>query len=268
MWESLRATENEEVGAMDIAERRVSTHDSPEDLLYEPQITALGESSHDEQLLIRQDVIPFTRTVDATSQYSSRVLDLTLSLGLIILLLPAMLAVSVAIWLFDRGPLIFAHSRVGRNGREFRCFKFRTMRLDAEETLSMLLARDSALRHEWERTQKLLEDPRVTPVGQFLRNTCLDELPQLFNVLLGDMALVGPRPIVKEELMRYGKYAEKYLSVRPGLTGLWQVTRSEDTSYRRRVATDALYVRERSFLLDCRILLATIPAVLFSRGAC
>lgn len=140
------------------------------------------------------------------------------------------------------------------------------MCIDADERLEALLSSDDALAREWTATQKLIYDPRVTPLGRFLRNTSLDELPQLFNVLRGEMSLVGPRPIVANEVRRYGRHALTYASVRPGLTGLWQVTRSEATTYRRRVATDVLYVRKRGVRFDLRIMLATIPAVLGGNG--
>lgn len=197
-----------------------------------------------------------------------RLLDIVGSAALLVFLLPVFVVITIAIWLTDRGPAIFAHERIGRDGKPFRCLKFRTMYSGAEERLAALLSDDDALRQEWSETQKLLEDPRVTPIGHFLRNTSLDELPQLFNVLVGEMALVGPRPIVASELSRYGRFAGHYMSVTPGLTGLWQVTRTADTSYRRRVAIDVYYVRHRSLGLDCRILVGTIPAVLGGEGAC
>jgi lipopolysaccharide/colanic/teichoic acid biosynthesis glycosyltransferase len=142
------------------------------------------------------------------------------------------------------------------------------MHSGAECDLSAILASCSDLEREWAQSQKLLQDPRVTPIGQFLRNTSIDELPQLFNVLRGEMSLVGPRPIVADELARYGRHASAYMKVKPGLTGLWQVTRNADTSYRRRVATDVVYVRNRSLALDLRIVFATVPAVLIGGGAC
>jgi lipopolysaccharide/colanic/teichoic acid biosynthesis glycosyltransferase len=142
------------------------------------------------------------------------------------------------------------------------------MYVGAEQRLAELLAGDPELCKQWAEDHKLERDPRVTRLGQFLRNSSLDELPQLFNVLNGDMSLVGPRPIVEAELARYGRFAAFYLSVKPGLTGLWQVTGRNHTSYRRRVATDVAYVRSKSIMLDCRILLATIPAVLTGKGSC
>ena len=198
----------------------------------------------------------------AAGELASRTKDIVLGTALLVLLLPAMVLIYLALRLTEPGPALFAHRRVGRGGKEFSCFKFRTMCVDADLHLSRLLIEDEEALREWTTKQKLTSDPRVTRLGQFLRATSLDELPQLFNVLRGDMALVGPRPIVADELLRYGRFAADYCRVRPGLTGLWQVTRTVHTSYRRRVATDVYYVRNRSFGYDWRIMVATIPAVL------
>jgi exopolysaccharide production protein ExoY len=167
----------------------------------------------------------------------------------------------------DGGPVVFAHRRIGRDGRHFRCLKFRSMAVDAEERLAELLARDPQARDEWERDHKLRNDPRVTKLGAFLRKSSLDELPQLVNVLKGEMSLVGPRPIVDAEAPKYGRRFRHYCAVKPGITGLWQVSGRNDTSYRARVAMDCVYAARRNALLDARIMLATIPAVLLSRGS-
>jgi exopolysaccharide production protein ExoY len=187
---------------------------------------------------------------------------------LLVLFGPLMLLIAVNVVLGDGGPVVFAHWRVGRHGRLFRCFKFRTMRRDADRLLGELLQRDPAAREEWERDQKLRNDPRVPPVGRFLRMTSLDELPQLFNVLRGEMHLVGPRPVVVQEIARYGRHKSHYLSVKPGMTGLWQVSGRNNLSYAQRVALDVRYVEERSVGMDLKILLRTV-VVLFTRdGAC
>ena len=187
-----------------------------------------------------------------------------ITLGLIFL--PVIVAVAVMLrW--ERGPILFSHRRVGHDGRSFQCLKFRSMVPDANRVLRDLLERHPELRAEWLRDHKLREDPRVTAVGRFLRRTSLDELPQLWNVIAGDMSLVGPRPVVCEELMRYGRCASMYLSTRPGLTGLWQVTGRNDTDYRRRVAQDVYYVRRQSLRLDLYILLKTVQVVLGRYGA-
>lgn len=197
---------------------------------------------------------------------ASRVLDIIIAAALLVILLPVLVSIAIFLKLAERGPVFFAHRRVGMYGKSFNCLKFRTMCVDADQRLVRVLAKDDALLREWVSTQKLHCDPRVTRFGQILRNTSLDELPQLINVLRGEMSLVGPRPIVEDEMLRYGRYAALYISVRPGLTGLWQVTRNARTSYRRRVATDVLYVQSRTLMFDAKILLATIPAVLVGNG--
>ena len=191
-----------------------------------------------------------------------------LAAALIVFFAPLMLAVAVAVFVQDGGPVIFAHQRVGRNGRPFACLKFRSMAIDAQARLQHLLAVDAEARAEWARDHKLRNDPRITRLGDFLRRSSLDELPQLFNVLRGEMSLVGPRPIVEAEASRYGRRIVHYCSVRPGITGLWQVSGRNNTSYRRRVAIDVVYSRRKSLNLDIRILLMTIPAVLLRRGSC
>lgn len=206
--------------------------------------------------------LPVSPFAGGAAGLASRALDCVLALVMLVVLLPAMVLIFIALRLSEPGPALFPHRRIGRDGQSFACLKFRTMCVDADRRLEQLLAEDEALLREWTSTQKLLCDPRVTRLGRFLRNTSLDELPQLFNVLRGDMALVGPRPIVADELRRYGRHANDYCSVRPGLTGLWQVIRDEHTTYRRRVAADVHYVRNRSIAYDLKIMLATIPAVL------
>ncbi|MFM9936645.1 MAG: sugar transferase [Novosphingobium sp.] len=197
-----------------------------------------------------------------------RVLDIIGASAALLLLSPIMLLTALAIMLLDPGPLLFAHTRLGQGGRPFRCLKFRSMTVDADARLALLLETDADARAEWQETQKLRHDPRITPVGRFLRRSCLDELPQLFNVLLGEMSLVGPRPIVAGEALRYGRHFPVYCSLKPGITGLWQVKRQDQTSYRRRVAFDLAYARSRSLALNLRILVLTVPCVLRGEGAC
>jgi len=163
--------------------------------------------------------------------------------------------------------VLFRHQRVGRDGRLFYCLKFQTMVPNAEALLQQLLASDPELRAEWERDHKLKDDPRVTPLGRFLRSTSLDELPQLWNVLKGDMSLVGPRPVTRQELLRYGRNAVMYEMVRPGITGLWQVSGRNFVEYRRRVAMDVVYVKRQSLVLDLWILLKTVLVVVTGHGA-
>ena len=180
---------------------------------------------------------------------------------------PLMGLVALAVYVQDGGPILFAHRRIGLNGRTFYCLKFRSMAVDAQERLATLLANDPEAREEWERDHKLRNDPRITPLGAFLRRTSLDELPQLLNVLCGDMSLVGPRPIVEAEVSKYGHRFSEYCAVKPGITGLWQVSGRNDTTYRTRVALDCVYARRRNFRLDAYILACTLPAVLARRGS-
>jgi lipopolysaccharide/colanic/teichoic acid biosynthesis glycosyltransferase len=196
-----------------------------------------------------------------------RVLDVCVSISLLVFLAPLLALIAVAVFLFDPGPVFFAHRRLGRNGVPFPCYKFRSMYRGAEQRLETVLAADPVRRAEWAKDHKLSDDPRITRIGALLRVTSLDELPQLVNVLRGDMSLVGPRPIVQAEVVRYGRFISAYYSVKPGLTGLWQVSGRSNTTYRRRVAFDVLYVRSRSIALDLRILAATVPAVVSARGS-
>ena len=197
----------------------------------------------------------------------ARMLEIVLCVAILVFFAPLMIVVALLIKLGDGGPILFAHPRIGRFGRTFPCLKFRSMAVNAEAQLQALLARDPAARAEWERDHKLTVDPRITALGQFLRRSSLDELPQLFNVLRGEMSLVGPRPIVQAEVARYRRYFRYYCQVRPGITGLWQVSGRSDLRYRRRVALDVVYARSRCLGLDFKILLATAPAVLARRGA-
>lgn len=191
-----------------------------------------------------------------------------LGLMILIFILPVLLLTALAVMVQDGGPVLFKHRRIGARGQPFYCFKFRSMRIDAEARLAELLSRDAAARAEWERDQKLHRDPRVTPVGDFLRRTSLDELPQLINLVRGEMNLVGPRPIVESEVVRYGPRFEHYQAVKPGITGLWQVSGRSGVGYRRRVAMDTLYAKHRSVGLDLWIIVRTVPAVLLKQGAC
>ena len=168
----------------------------------------------------------------------------------------------------DPGPIIFKHTRIGKNGKPFSCYKFRTMVVNGEEVLIKYFIENPKAKEEWENNFKLKDDPRVTPIGKFLRESSLDELPQIFNVLKGEMSLVGPRPVVQEELDRYYLEASKeYCSIKPGITGLWQVSGRNDVSYSERVAMDVRYVREHSLWMDIVILYKTIGVVLGKKGA-
>jgi exopolysaccharide production protein ExoY len=195
-----------------------------------------------------------------------RQLDLLGALILAIVFSPLI----IAIFLLMRrssGSVIYKHRRVGCDGQMFECLKFRTMVPNADQILRDLLERDPAMKAEWVRDHKLRNDPRITRVGRFLRRTSLDELPQIWNVVRGEMSLVGPRPVVREELLRYGRNVGAYLAAKPGITGLWQVCGRNNTDYRRRVVLDTYYVRNQSLLLDLYILVKTTGVVLGGSGA-
>ena len=168
----------------------------------------------------------------------------------------------------DPGPIFFAHTRIGKDGKPFPCYKFRSMVVNSKEMLEKHLAENPEARAEWEREFKLKNDPRITPIGQVLRKSSLDELPQIFNVLKGEMSLVGPRPVVQEELDKYyGEAVKEYCSVKPGITGLWQVSGRSDVDYPERVAMDVEYVRTRNLWKDIVILYKTFDVVLNKKGA-
>lgn len=194
-------------------------------------------------------------------------LNQALAAMLILLLSPVLLLIALCIWRSDGLPLTYGHYRVGQGGRLFRCLKFRSMVRNGDQVLAELLARDPAARAEWERDRKLANDPRVTGIGRVLRKTSLDELPQLFNILRGDMHFVGPRPVTVQELRRYADHKRHYLTVKPGLTGLWQVSGRNATTYGQRVAYDAQYVDGRTPWLDAWIVMRTVPVVLTGHGA-
>lgn len=200
--------------------------------------------------------------------WSVRILDIVIASCALIFLAPLLLVVAGLVYIVDPGPIFFAHRRLGRNGRSFPCLKFRSMVVDAEQRLKHLLMTSEEARAEWARDFKLRRDPRITSIGSFLRKSSIDELPQLINVLRGEMSIVGPRPIVEGEVERYGRYYAHYSAVKPGLTGLWQVSGRNDVSYRRRVALDVTYARNKCLGLDLRILAMTVPAVLAAKGSC
>jgi Undecaprenyl-phosphate galactose phosphotransferase WbaP len=198
--------------------------------------------------------------------FVKRALDIQIAFSLLVVLFPLLL-ITVLIVMSDGGSPVFGHPRVGRGGRKFRCLKFRTMVKHSDAVLEHLLATDQQAREEWNRAFKLKNDIRVTPIGRILRKTSLDELPQLWNVLRGDMSLVGPRPIVEKELAKYGDDLRYYLMVKPGVTGLWQVSGRSNLDYERRVALDVDYVKRSSLALDVSILLRTLKVVFERDGA-
>ena len=183
--------------------------------------------------------------------------------------LPLFFIISLLVKCSSRGPIFYSQRRLGKNKKPFKCLKFRTMHAEAEDILDNLIKNNKTLRREFEASHKLKNDPRITNIGHFLRKTSLDEIPQFINVLKGEMSIVGPRPIVKEELEKYGESINQVLSVKPGITGLWQVSGRNNLSYKRRVYLDCLYVKNINLILDIRIIIRTFGVIFFpgDRGA-
>ena len=179
--------------------------------------------------------------------------------------LPLYLIIILLIKLSSRGPIFYQQKRFGENKKEFKCIKFRTMHPEAENMLISILNKDEKLKSEFNKDQKIKNDPRITNIGKFLRKTSLDELPQFINVIRGEMSIVGPRPIVKEEILKYGKSYAKVFSVKPGITGLWQISGRNNLSYKRRVILDEIYSKQISFIMDIRIILRTLGVILFPK---
>ena len=202
-----------------------------------------------------------------TRSIPKRAIDIVGAIFGLVFAAPFLVIAMIMIRRHDGGPAIFAQDRIGHGGKVFRCYKLRSMVVDSDKRLEELLKSDPVARAEWEDTQKLTNDPRITRLGHFLRKSSLDELPQLWNILRGEMSLVGPRPIVQNEIAKYGADFIYYTDVRPGLTGLWQVNGRSDTTYEQRVALDVKYVREWTFFKDVWVILKTIPAILASKGA-
>jgi exopolysaccharide production protein ExoY len=192
--------------------------------------------------------------------------DASAALAAILLLLPLFCLIALAIKLWDRGPIFYRHRRVGLNGSSFDCLKFRSMVVNADEVLARHLAANSEAAREWEETRKLKRDPRITPLGASMRKTSIDELPQLLNILKGEMSFVGPRPIVTAEVPKYGPVIAHYLRTRPGLTGPWQISGRNDVDYSTRVALDQGYVENWNFWRDIAIIAKTARVVVTARG--
>jgi exopolysaccharide production protein ExoY len=218
----------------------------------------------------RQSVVTDARLVMQAKKangIAKRCFDIVGAACGLVLLLPVFLTLYVLIRLQDGGPAFYGHKRIGRYGLPFKCWKFRSMVMNGDEVLADYLAKYPSAAAEWQANRKLIDDPRVTPIGAFIRKTSLDEFPQLWNVLKGEMSLIGPRPVVRAELDRYGRDRRYYLLVRPGITGLWQVSGRSDTSYEQRVSLDRRYLEDWTYLQDLSILVNTVPAVLKAEGA-
>lgn len=198
-----------------------------------------------------------------------RVFDIVFSLLCLTIGAPVFLLIAFLIFLTSPGKVFYSHERIGRGGKPFKCYKFRTMYQDASQRLKTLLSENPHLQKEWEENFKLKQDPRITPFGAFLRKTSLDEIPQFWNVLKGDLSIVGPRPVIQDEIIKYFHVkAHKILTVRPGLTGIWQVSgRSDINSYETRIQMDEFYVDNHSFFLDIKLIVKTIPVMILSKGA-
>ena len=201
------------------------------------------------------------------SHVAKRAFDLAIIICSLPLTLPVSLVVALFVKLTSPGPVLYGHRRVGLNGKEFKCWKFRSMYIDADKQLAKILAENPKMKKQWEKDRKLENDPRVTPFGKFIRKTSLDELPQLINIFVGQMSFVGPRPVMQDELERYGKKADYILSVLPGLSGMWQTSGRSDTAYEDRVVLDAYYIQNWSVWLDIWILIKTVWVVLAGKGA-
>ena len=203
----------------------------------------------------------------ASNHIFKRVLDIIIGTSGLILLFPLFVMLIAAVFVSQGQPIIYRHQRLGLNGKRFHCLKFRSMVRDADEFLEAYLASNPDAASEWSQRRKLSEDPRITHFGVFLRKSSLDELPQLLNVICGDMSIVGPRPITADELQRYGDYADDYLSMRPGLTGPWQISGRSDCSYSERIRLDSDYAHSWTLMSDFKIVVKTFSAVLLARGS-
>ena len=197
------------------------------------------------------------------------IFDLFFALIFLVVGSPIFISIALLVKLSSRGPIFFLQKRIGKNKKTFNCIKFRTMHPEAEDILENLIVNNEALRKEFEETHKLKNDPRITKIGKFLRKTSLDEIPQILNVIKMEMSIVGPRPIVKKEILKYGKSYKKVISIKPGITGLWQVSGRNNLSYKRRVILDCLYVDNMSPIIDLRIIIRTFGVIFFpnDRGA-
>ena len=213
--------------------------------------------------------VEIIRNQSRSGRTLKRIGDIVFSLIVLTLGSPIFILIGILVKLSSPGSVFYIQKRVGRNYREFGCIKFRTMYKDADDLLPNLLEKYPLMRKEFEKDFKLRQDPRITKLGRFLRRSSLDELPQFFNVLKGEMSVVGPRPIVSNEIIKYSLFMEEVISVRPGLTGLWQVSGRNNLSYKKRVELDLLYARNRNFLLDLEIIILTLGVLIFpmDRGA-
>ncbi len=215
-------------------------------------------------------ILGFSSTHNLTKKVSvalKRTLDIFLLLVSAPITLPLTIIVAILVKITSKGPAFYGHTRVGKNGREFKCWKFRSMVIDADKQLEKILAENPEMRAEWEKDRKFTNDPRITKIGKILRKTSIDEIPQFFNILIGEMSFIGPRPVTKPELEKYGDKASFILSVQPGLSGMWQISGRSDTGYEERITLDSYYIQNWSVWLDLWIIIKTIYVVIKGKGA-
>ncbi len=243
-----------------------------ENVIYIPQLKNISVYGTEIKYFFSSQVIGFEVKNNLSNPFTymtKRITDYILTIMILPVVLPIMIVLAVLVKKSSPGPIFYSHTRIGKNGKEFKCYKFRTMYIDADKRLKEILEKDPIKKKEWETYWKLKDDPRVTKIGKFLRKTSLDELPQIFNILKGEMSLVGPRPVIRKEIEDY--YQENayfYFLVPPGITGLWQVSGRSNTSYDYRVSLDSWYVKNWNLWLDIVILFKTIKAVIKREGAC
>ncbi|MHB8155957.1 MAG: undecaprenyl-phosphate galactose phosphotransferase WbaP [Desulfocucumaceae bacterium] len=258
------------IGGHEVGELVALLQQRAENVLFVPDIHGLPVLGADVGYFFDQHtlIINFKNNLKIYSNIiAKRLFDISVGTAIALVALPLLACLAIAMAADSRGRILYRQERVGRKDSIFYCYKFRTMVSDADRVLSELIGADSSLAEEWDRGHKLKNDPRITRVGGFLRKYSLDELPQLINVLKGDMSLVGPRPVVRGEIERYGSFSDYYYSVRPGLSGLWQVSGRNDTDYETRVMLDSWYVRNWSLWLDIYILARTARVVIRGKGA-
>jgi undecaprenyl-phosphate galactose phosphotransferase len=215
-----------------------------------------------------RELIKIFDQIKIKHNYSKRIFDILFASFAILFLSPIYLCITLLIITTSPGPVIYKHKRIGRGGKVFKCLKFRTMFIDADQRLKTLLENNEEAKRQWLKNRKLKNDPRIIKLGNFLRRTSLDELPQFFNVIIGDLSVVGPRPVMDDEIVQYfGIKASKILQIRPGITGIWQTSGRSNTRYETRIKLDEEYVDTHNLWLDIKIITKTIPCVLFSKDA-
>jgi undecaprenyl-phosphate galactose phosphotransferase len=199
---------------------------------------------------------------------TKRFFDIIFSLFILVFGCPIFLIIGLIVYLSSSGSIFYTHERIGRGNKKIKCFKFRTMKKNSDKTLKSLLEKNKNMKKEWDKYYKIKNDPRITYIGKFLRKSSLDELPQFFNVLKGDLSVVGPRPCVKKEIIQnFKENLHEILSIRPGITGIWQISGRNNLTRKKRVELEILYIKQQSLFLDLKIILRTLPLMISSKGA-